>query len=92
MLLRQARRPGEGLARRLSRTGVSRLVGMARKTATGDEAAAVAAAIQQFVAETAAPAAVEGERVNPWQRAALVEGVSAKGTVQDLQGGSQWLS
>jgi hypothetical protein len=65
---------------------------MARKTATGDEAAAVAAAIQRFVAETAAPAAVGPERVSPWQRVALVEGVSAKGTVQDLQGGSQWLS
>ncbi len=65
---------------------------MARKTATGDEAAAVAAAIQRFVADTAAPVAAEPERVSPWQRAALVEGVSAKGTVQDLQGGSQWLS
>lgn len=65
---------------------------MALKTATGDEAAAVAAAIQRFVTETAAPAAVESERVGPWQRAALVEGVSAKGTVEDLQGGSQWQS
>lgn len=65
---------------------------MARKTATGDEAAAVAAAIQRFVAETAAPAAAGPEQVSPWQRAAMVEGVSAKGTVQDLQGGAQWLS
>ena len=64
---------------------------MARKTATGDEAAAVAAAIQRFVAETV-PAVAEAERVSPWQRAALIEGVSAKGTVEDLQGGSQWLS
>ena len=63
---------------------------MALKTAIGDEAAAVAAAIQLFVAETSAAAAAE--RVSPWQRAALVEGVSAKGTVQDLQGGPQWLS
>jgi hypothetical protein len=65
---------------------------MALKTATGDEAAAVAAAIQRFVVDTAAPVAPGPERVSPWQRAALVEGVSAKGTVQDLQGGSQWLS
>jgi hypothetical protein len=65
---------------------------MGVKTATGDEAAAVAAAIQRFVAEPAAPAASEAERVSPWQRAALVEGVSAKGTVQDIQGGSKWLS
>jgi hypothetical protein len=65
---------------------------MARKTATGDEAAAVAAAIQRFVAETAAPPTAGPERVSPWQRAALIEGVSAKGTVEDLQGGSQWLS
>jgi hypothetical protein len=65
---------------------------MAGKTATGDEAAAVVAAIQRFVAETTASVAAEGERVSPWQRAALVEGVSAKGTVPDLKGGSQWLS
>jgi hypothetical protein len=64
---------------------------MGVKIATGDEAAAVAAAIQRFVAETAAPVAAVEERVGPWQRAALVEGVSAKATVQDLQGGSQWL-
>jgi len=65
---------------------------MGVKIASGDEAAAVSAAIQRFVAETAAPVAAEAQRVSPWQRAALVEGVSAKGTVQDLQGGSRWLS
>jgi hypothetical protein len=65
---------------------------MALKTATEDEATAVAAAIQRFVRETSTPAVGGPERVSPWQRAALVEGVSAKGTVQDLRGGSQWLS
>jgi hypothetical protein len=46
--------------------------------ATPAEAAAVAAAIERFLADTAvAPPAVE-ERMNPWLRAALVEGVSAR--------------
>jgi hypothetical protein len=62
------------------------------KTATGDEAAAVAAAIERFRAETAVTDAGTGQSLSPWQRAALIEGVSAKGTVQDLEGGSKWLS
>jgi hypothetical protein len=58
-----------------------------------DEAAAIAAAISRFQAETAPLEAVAGEAVGPWQRAALVEGVSAKRTVQKhLEGGTQWLS
>jgi hypothetical protein len=64
---------------------------MARKTAQGDEAAAVAAAIAQFEAEfaVAAPAPAQAPA---WQRAALMEGVSAKETIEDLRGGSAWLS
>lgn len=58
-----------------------------------DEAAAIAAAVQRFEAETAPAQAAEGEAVSPWQRAALVEGVGAKGIVQrHLEGGSQWQS
>ena len=57
-----------------------------------DEAAAIAAAIERFQAETAPVEAAE-EAVSPWQRAALVEGVGAKGTVQrHLEGGFEWLS
>jgi hypothetical protein len=57
-----------------------------------DEAAAIAAAIGRFQAETAPAEAVE-EVVGPWQRAALVEGVGAKGIVQKhLEGGFEWLS
>ena len=61
---------------------------------SADEAAAIAAAVERFVAETsAAGGGGQGEAIGPWQRAALVEGVGAKGTVQDhLQGGSQWPS
>jgi len=64
---------------------------MARKTAQGDEAAAVAAAIAQFEAEfaVAPPASAQAPA---WQRAALLEGVSAKETIEDLRGGSAWLS
>jgi hypothetical protein len=58
-----------------------------------DEAAAIAAAVQRFLAETAAPAGGEGEAMSSWQRAALVEGVGAKGTVQrHLEGGERWQS
>jgi len=42
------------------------------------EAAAVIAAVEQFLSDTApAPAPDAGEQ-NPWQRAALLEGVRAK--------------
>jgi hypothetical protein len=57
-----------------------------------DEAAAIAAAIERFVAETAPPAGGEGEAIGPWQRTALLEGVGAKGTVEDSGGGERWLS
>jgi hypothetical protein len=46
------------------------------ETSSGTEAAAVVAAVEQFLADTApapAPAATTGSR---WQRAALLEGVS----------------
>jgi hypothetical protein len=65
---------------------------MARKTARGDEAAAVAAAIAQFEAEFAAAAAPAPPQTPAWQRAALLEGVGAKETIEDLRGGSKWLS
>jgi hypothetical protein len=42
-----------------------------------DEAAAVIAAVEQFLTDTA-PAPAPAARVNPWQRAALLEGVRSK--------------
>jgi hypothetical protein len=65
---------------------------VARKTAEGLEAAAVAAAIAQFEAEFASSAPPEQPQTPAWQRAALLEGVSAKETIEDLRGGSAWLS
>lgn len=65
---------------------------MARKTASGDEAAAVAAAIAQFEAEPGGAPAQDAPATPAWQRAALMEGVGAKETIQELQGGSRWLS
>jgi hypothetical protein len=64
-------------------------------TPNEDEAAAIAAAIQRFVAETSAPGgAGQGDAVGPWQRAALIEGVGAKASIVDLEGegGAKWLS
>jgi uncharacterized circularly permuted ATP-grasp superfamily protein len=57
-----------------------------------DEAAAIAAAIERFVVETTLSEGGEGEAIGPWQRAALLEGISAKGTVEDSEGGERWLS
>jgi hypothetical protein len=62
------------------------------RSASADEAAAIAAAIARFQAETAAGPVAEEDPVGPWQRAALVEGVSAKGAVEDPKGGVRWLS
>jgi hypothetical protein len=65
---------------------------VAAKTARGDEAAAVAAAIARFEAEFSGPAAEPEPAVGSWQRAALLEGVNAKEPIEDPGGGSQWLS
>jgi hypothetical protein len=64
-------------------------------TPNPDEAAAIAAAIQRFRAETAAPATgQERQQSSPWQRAALLEGVGKRVTIEDLEGegGARWLS
>jgi hypothetical protein len=68
---------------------------VAEKIATGDEAAAIVAAIARFGSEfAAAPAADPEEAIGPWQRAALLEGVGAKQDIQDPQarGGARWQS
>jgi hypothetical protein len=58
-----------------------------------DEAAAIAAAVERFRAETAPVGGEQREAVGPWQRAALVEGVGAKSSVpKDPEGGLKWLS
>jgi hypothetical protein len=62
------------------------------KTASGDEAAAVAAAIARFEAEVGAAPGERVPAVDPWQRAALIEGVSAHEIVQETGvGGDKWL-
>lgn len=61
-------------------------------SATAEEAVAIAAAIERFDADTG-PAPGAGERaVVPWHRAALIEGVGAKATIEDLEGGAKWPS
>ena len=57
-----------------------------------DEAVAIATAIERFQAETAPVSGTEEDAIGPWQRAALLEGVSVKGRVEDSQGGERWLS
>ena len=66
---------------------------MARKTAQGDEAAAIAAAIARFEAETGAGPVEAAPSIGPWQRAALLEGVGAKKSVLESEGGGdKWVS
>lgn len=43
--------------------------------ASPEEAAAVVAALERFLRETAPPPVVPPTRMSPWQRAALLEGV-----------------
>jgi hypothetical protein len=61
------------------------------RTPSEDEAVAIAAAIERFRAETAPAPDTEEDAIGPWQQAALLEGVSAKGTVGKSEGGERWL-
>jgi hypothetical protein len=56
-----------------------------RQSASPEEAAAIAAAIEQFLRDTAPPPAPAGMSVNPWARAGLFEG-----TKRDPAGPSPW--
>lgn len=53
--------------------------------ASPEEAAAIAAAIEQFLRDTTPPPAPAETEVNPWLRAALFEGVGL-----DPTGASPW--
>ena len=57
---------------------------VAQASASPEEAAAIAAAIEQFLRDTAPPPAAQA-KPNPWQRAALSEGVG-----RDPAGPSPW--
>ncbi len=48
---------------------------IAQSAASPEEAAAIAAAIEQFLHDTAPPPAPAETRINPWLRAGLFEGV-----------------
>jgi hypothetical protein len=56
-----------------------------QSSASPEEAAAIAAAIEQFLRDTAPPPAPEGPAASPWLRAALFEGVG-----RDPAGVSPW--
>lgn len=49
------------------------LIEVRQSTAGPEEAAAISAAIEQFLRDTAPPPASCAERTNPWQRASLYE-------------------
>jgi hypothetical protein len=46
------------------------------KSATPEQAAAIAAAIERFMCATAPGPSASGERPDPWFRAAILEGVT----------------
>jgi hypothetical protein len=54
--------------------------------ASPEEAAAIAAAIEQFLRDTAPPRLSGGERLSPWLRAALFEGVGLEAEGPDPWG------
>jgi hypothetical protein len=56
-----------------------------QSSASPEEAAAIAAAIEQFLRDTAAPPAPTEPAVSPWLRAGLFEGVG-----RDPAGISSW--
>jgi hypothetical protein len=56
-----------------------------QSSASPEEAAAIAAAIEQFLRDTAPPSAPAEPAVSPWLRAALFEGVG-----RDPAGPSPW--
>jgi hypothetical protein len=56
-----------------------------RQSASPEEAAAIAAAIEQFLRDTAPPPARGGRAISPWTRAGLFEGAS-----RDPAGPSPW--
>ena len=56
-----------------------------RQPASPEEAAAIAAAIEQFMRDTAPPPAPPEARMNPWLRAGLFAG-----TGRDPAGSSAW--
>jgi hypothetical protein len=47
-------------------------------TASAGEAAAIVAALERFLADTAPAPATTGPSQSPWQRAALEEGIAAR--------------
>ena len=63
------------------------------RSATAEEAAAIAAAIQRFNVDTGTARETGEKPIDRWQRAALLEGVGAKVTIEDLEeGGAKWRS
>ena len=56
-----------------------------RQAASPEEAAAIAAAIEQFIRDTAPPPSPAGARTSPWLRAGLYAG-----TGRDPAGPSPW--
>ncbi|HYH61367.1 MAG TPA: hypothetical protein VD766_05835 [Solirubrobacterales bacterium] len=48
------------------------------KGASDSETAAIVAAVEQFLADTAPPPADDGQAMSPWAQAALREGIDAR--------------
>jgi len=59
-------------------------------SATTEEAAAIAAALERFAHETAPPPAAGGEAPDPWIRAAMLEGVSRD--VDHADAANHWIN
>lgn len=60
---------------------------VASAAATAEETAAIGAALERFLSETA-PAPASSGQISRWQRAALIEGVGAKRAAFPAEPGS----
>ncbi|MDQ2676406.1 MAG: hypothetical protein M3Y34_06310 [Actinomycetota bacterium] len=59
---------------------------IASNGASDSEAAAIVAAVEQFLADTAPPPTEEAPATSPWARAALREGIAARQLYGDAWG------
>jgi hypothetical protein len=58
--------------------------------ASAEETAAIAAAIEQFLRDTAPPPAAAGGRVSPWLRAGLFDGTGRRSDPSPWGDGEAW--
>ncbi len=78
--------PSQPVSANGHRTPLRPRIDLQGSSATPEEAAAIAAAIEQFLRDTAPPPEKAAQRMNPWLRAGLLEGSGRDPHSQSLWG------